>query len=415
MKKVKLHIKELGPIKNSVVELAPLMVFTGASGLGKSYVNFLSYYVYDQFANKQLLDFLGSKVKGKEWKNGKLSFSFSMSSLGTYLAKYATPFMRELLNHPKLVCDVSFEFGDDMPKDIKVVAVQNDPQETCLTIYANGSMIARYWGGGGEFALQKVCESVGDHLSNLILGFDGFAFILPPGRTSLMDNSFSVLQAVANSPLYNRYLHDYDMVANKRSVKSDAMNPIYTELMGKILNGEIVKDKDGIRLVTADGKEIPISAAASSVREVAPLLFAVKNGWVGGNSFCLEEPEAHAHPDMQYEIANLMAACLNDGALFQMTTHSDFLLSRLNQLIRLFTFRAQNQEAFEASEFASESPYLLDPDMVSAYYFARKEDGSVAVKQLDMTDGIPFDSFDSAVRRQLLFTKKFNQLNKHDD
>lgn len=42
---IRIHINKLGPIGDSEIELKPLMVFTGMSGLGKSYTAFLIYYL----------------------------------------------------------------------------------------------------------------------------------------------------------------------------------------------------------------------------------------------------------------------------------------------------------------------------------------------------------------------------------
>ena len=63
MKKLKIHIEELGPIRNADIELAPIMIFTGASNLGKSYTNFLAYYVFYLFSSNRLLEFFQTKVK----------------------------------------------------------------------------------------------------------------------------------------------------------------------------------------------------------------------------------------------------------------------------------------------------------------------------------------------------------------
>lgn len=43
MKRLNIHIHELGPVRNAKIELAPVMIFTGASNLGKSYTNFLAF------------------------------------------------------------------------------------------------------------------------------------------------------------------------------------------------------------------------------------------------------------------------------------------------------------------------------------------------------------------------------------
>ena len=49
MNKVVIKINELGPVKNQEIELKPVLLFTGESSLGKSYVNFLAYYLFYVF------------------------------------------------------------------------------------------------------------------------------------------------------------------------------------------------------------------------------------------------------------------------------------------------------------------------------------------------------------------------------
>ena len=99
-----IHIEELGPLKNIDIELSQLMLFTGASNLGKSYVNFLCYYVFSLFANNRIQRFLSNKIEGKIAKGDKLSFSFSLSDLRRWMMEDARIFMRELLNYPDLPC-----------------------------------------------------------------------------------------------------------------------------------------------------------------------------------------------------------------------------------------------------------------------------------------------------------------------
>ena len=64
-------------------------------------------------------------------------------------------------------------------------------------------------------------------------------------------------------------------------------------------------------------------------------------------SFCFEEPEAHLHPKMQVALADLVAACLNHDIFFQFTTHSDYFLQRLNQLIKLGIVKKKNEGKFK--------------------------------------------------------------------
>lgn len=45
--RVKVRINKLGRVANSSIEVAPMMIFSGESGMGKSYLALLSHYFYD--------------------------------------------------------------------------------------------------------------------------------------------------------------------------------------------------------------------------------------------------------------------------------------------------------------------------------------------------------------------------------
>lgn len=61
MQDIKLVINEYGPLKNTELSFAPMMVFTGDSNLGKSYVNYLWYYFMASFTPLVLSEFISSK------------------------------------------------------------------------------------------------------------------------------------------------------------------------------------------------------------------------------------------------------------------------------------------------------------------------------------------------------------------
>lgn len=46
MEGITIHINRLGAIRDSVVKLKPIMIFSGESGLGKSYMAMLCHYVF---------------------------------------------------------------------------------------------------------------------------------------------------------------------------------------------------------------------------------------------------------------------------------------------------------------------------------------------------------------------------------
>lgn len=78
---------------------------------------------------------------------------------------------------------------------------------------------------------------------------------------------------------------------------------------------------------------MPVSAAAASIREIAPLQILAKKQDVSKCAILVEEPEAHLHPLKQRMMADIIGALSHNGAIMQITTHSDYFLRRLNELI----------------------------------------------------------------------------------
>ena len=109
--KIKAHINSLGPIKDAVIEFAPFMLFTGESNMGKSYTNFLSFYVFHLFSDNRLHNFLSDKVAGKI---NKTSFEIvlTVGQLRKWMHDDVKQFMATLLNFEAIDCDVVFLFDD---------------------------------------------------------------------------------------------------------------------------------------------------------------------------------------------------------------------------------------------------------------------------------------------------------------
>jgi AAA15 family ATPase/GTPase len=113
-------------------------------------------------------------------------------------------------------------------------------------------------------------------------------------------------------------------------------------------------------------------------------------------SYCLEEPEAHLHPCSQIKIADLIACFLNRGNAFQITTHSDYFLQRINQLIKLGDIRRLDEGTFEklCDERGLLKSSYIDRSKVKAYFFYKNAEGKVEVEDMPLTqDGISYKTF----------------------
>ena len=84
MNNISIHIDSLGPIRNADIDIRPLMIFTGESGLGKSYLACLANYTYALLS------------KG----NGRLMDYFSEVDFSTLLDGKSQAMSYSLLPHP---------------------------------------------------------------------------------------------------------------------------------------------------------------------------------------------------------------------------------------------------------------------------------------------------------------------------
>ena len=223
--------------------------------------------------------------------------------------------------------------------------------------------------------------------------------LLPPARSAFVGTK----SAESIGMYKGKLIPLLDKLSNAPEHRS-ADSRLFHDTIQRLTGGELtVRDGQLFLSMAAGQSVIPISAAASSVKELAPLLRLLQTAeYLDDYSILFEEPEAHVHPKNQDVLADLIASLHRRGMQFQITTHSDYLLSRFNQLIRFGKMWQANKSRFELfckdNHIASDL-YLL-PDEVAAYYFCESADGYVSIKSQDTSNGIPFTTFHDIVTRQ---------------
>jgi len=178
----------------------------------------------------------------------------------------------------------------------------------------------------------------------------------------------------------------------------DLIRPLLEEL-GVTIDVRFESGVYNIYVKSWSNKMMPIAMAPSGVREattVALALLMVEPNGLGPVNVFIEEPEAHLHPRAQRSLAKIISRAVNMGKNVIVTTHSDYLISALNNLIALSQLpkRRLKRLGYTKEE-------VLPPESVAAY-LVRTEGDKAVVEKLQVTrEGIPEDEF-AKVAEELL-------------
>lgn len=390
---IRVIIDKLGPIQNSEIEFKPFLVYTGESGLGKSYTALLWYNLLTAMTSERLSEFVSMKSNGSQ----KDELALKIKDYRVWLNNNTSAFLGYLLGNTNFDCEVNYVFDEvDDEEKILLKRLHDKDASGFSRCSINDGVVVFPGDVDNDFMMSY---ALAFYLASLFLGGIGkiHPLILPPARAAFMG-------ANTSSPIgmYRDFLKQLDDLKTPSRV-AIADNQFYANYIAKLVDGKIVLENGSVFLQFESGDAIPVSAAASSVKELMPFLLMLQNGKNRlYNSLLFEEPEAHVHPKKQFLVMDMLARCCNKGMLIQMTTHSDYMLGRMNQLLLLGKIKHVSESSFE--QFCEAHQYnknlYLTESQVGAYFFKR-QDGKVVVEKQDLTNGLPFSSFEQTVKDQM--------------
>ena len=144
----------------------------------------------------------------------------------------------------------------------------------------------------------------------------------------------------------------------------------------------------------ADDKEdIPVYLASSLVNEITPIVKAM-SGPFSYKYIFYDEIETCLHPLKQGEMARLIIRLVNSGKRMIVSTHSDTMASKLNNLL-LLSFSEDSKEVREKKlkELKLSKEDLLSDSNVHVYQFVNQADGRSHVEELQFQT-MPYVGYD---------------------
>lgn len=406
MKCIKVRIDQLGRIRDSEILVSPLMVFSGESGLGKSYLALLCHYFFELLINTSRLNHffvdnnIDFNILSKDFKDAGTALEIKKQDLEAWMAKDAILYLRYMLGYDGISGQIEITLPESVP-DTMAFTYKNEltglvDKEEIYTILSLGNLRFRiqektqFDESPFAFLLRFVLI---DYIFGNYQMLDS-TFVLPPSRGPILTE-----QIIPTTGMYSEFLNDMAGL-NRIKPRPDTASEIVLELFRTILEGEVDKEETTYIYTTNDAS-MPVSAAAASIREIAPLQILAKKQDVSRCAILVEEPEAHLHPLKQRMMADIIGALSHNGAIMQITTHSDYFLRRLNELI-MFAKAKKTTDDPDKLRTLSEKVNIvedmsIDESIIGAYLLRKQADNtSIAVKQ-DISNGIPFAAFRDAI------------------
>ena len=253
------------------------------------------------------------------------------------------------------------------------------------------------------------------------------AHYLPADRTGVMHSHQVVVGALVQSA---------SMAGIRRAANVPMLSGVLADFLHHLINMAIRHPRRGsdlakqfeesllagaVRVGTSDAnypsflyrprgweEDLPLMRTSSMVSELAPVVLYLRHVVRPGDVLIVEEPEAHLHPAMQAAFARELARLVHLGVRVVLTTHSEWLLEQIGNLVRLSALPKRRRSGIGGAEVA------LEPSQVGAWLFkpSQRPRGSIVqeVKPDPETGLFPTDFEEVSMALYNEGTEIFNRL-----
>ncbi|MDA1919820.1 AAA family ATPase [Bacillus cereus group sp. BcHK140] len=382
-----MKVNQLGPINFGEIKLAPLTILSGANNQGKTYFSYTLYGILKQLPNL-MKGFFSDKDYNSFREFGKISFNKDV-----FTSKIINAISRNLEEEKGKILEMIFK-SESNAFDNTNIEISNEEIYNFLRLdeignnsikIANTEILLEVLDGNYTIlvtnnelekfiSIQRVKNFVDILISNAI-NKNINAFYIPAERIGinvfrgqLNSNKIEMLDIISNSLIndkkFNNFELDQKLIKGLKQISTVYPKPIedYLEFINdistydiddknnelaafirrKIIKGRFVvdstKDKSFYRLQIGKNRYksemIPLHITSSSIKSIYGLDYFFENiNYDKQNTLIIDEPEMNLHPSNQLEFANLLNLIISKGINTIISTHSDFLVRKIQNII----------------------------------------------------------------------------------
>ena len=273
-------------------------------------------------------------------------------------------------------------------------------------LYWELKMLERFLSDGGRFGKERFARLMEELLSLMIRlrdYEDTSIHYLPAARSGIMQSHRVIASSLVSRstragvertteiPTFSGPLADFMnqlLLFSEKRKPNRALRRIAESLESETLAGRIIGRSnvpdtypEFVYRPTRSKSDIRLSRASSMVSELAPIVLFLRGVVSANSTVVIEEPEAHLHPAAQAQIAITLGRMVRAGLTVVVTTHSDWLLKGISNLVREGIASSRGDDHHELNS----SPQFLQQEEVGVWLFRDSSRGS-------SIEEIPFDS-----------------------
>lgn len=428
-------VSNFGKIRSAEIDVSNFAIFVGNNNSGKTYMMQLLYGVIQELLNIEIPRNDYSTDIGKRITFENEWFAEYEKTINEYLEKQkneivfkifhrAIPIERLYIRlkdiHEKIVISFKknekpFVTGEKDSRDLivqatgKEVLVQKHDIRTRRNYGVKIRVIQEY---ADKLLRNIISIQVASLLFNMPYETRNNSLYLPPSRTGMLllykyffaekdEKIVTQMNRNANkvgnelglsAPVYDFLQFLLRYIPNEESMHQNSSLIAFIEQ--HLIDGKVKQEGEETVYIPENADiQIPLYLSSSMVNELTPLVKAL-TGAVYYKYFFYDEIETCLHPAKQGEMARLLFRLNNSGRKLIVSTHSDTMASKINNLLLLsFADISTKEKEIRMQKLELCEDDLLKSDDIHVYQFTNVVGGSSEVEELEFRK-VPYTGYD---------------------